>query len=117
MAKYAAIGGYTAEAWARMIENPGDRQAAAQKAAAAVGAKLDSYYWTFGEDDYIAIFDAPDDATAGAFAVALGSSGSLRNLRTIKLITPDEGKKLLEKAKVAKAAYTPPGAREAAGIR
>lgn len=117
MAKYAAIGGYTAEAWAKMIENPGDRQAAVQKAAAAVGAKLDSFYWTFGEDDYLAIFDAPDDATAGAFAVAVGSSGSLRNLRTIKLITPDEGKKLLEKAKVAKAAYAPPGAREAAGIR
>jgi uncharacterized protein with GYD domain len=117
MAKYAVIGGYTAEAWAKMIENPGDRVAAVTKVAQAVGGKLESFYWSFGDDDYLAIFDAPDDITAAAFSVAVGSSGSLRNLRTIKLITVDEGRKLLEKAKAAKALYAPPGSREAAGVR
>jgi hypothetical protein len=29
----------------------------------------------------------------------------------------DEGRKLLEKAKAAKALYAPPGSREAAGVR
>lgn len=41
MAKNALIGGYTAEAWAKMIENPGDRVAAVTKTAQAVGAKLE----------------------------------------------------------------------------
>jgi uncharacterized protein with GYD domain len=100
-----------------MIENPGDRVAAVQKVAESVGAKLEQFFWSFGEDDYLAIVDAPDDITAGAVAVAVGSSGSLRNLRTIKLITPDEGRKLLEKAKAAKATYVPPGARQPAGVR
>jgi len=117
MGKYAILGGYTAEAWAKMIESPGAREAAVRKTAESVGAKLDQFFWSFGEDDYLAIVDAPDDITAGAVAVAVGSSGSLRNLRTIKLITQEESRKLLEKAKMAKAAYAPPGSREAAGVR
>lgn len=117
MAKYAVIGGYTADAWAKMIENPGDRVAAVTKVAEALGGKVESFYWSFGDDDYLAIVDAPDDVTAAAFSVAVGSSGSLRNLRTIKLITVDEGRKLLEKAKAAKALYAPPGTRAPAGIR
>ena len=33
MAKYAFLGGYKAETWAHLVANPGDRQAAIQKAA------------------------------------------------------------------------------------
>ena len=117
MGKYAVLGGYTAEAWAKMIENPGAREAAVRKTVEAVGGKLEQFFWSFGDDDYLAIIDAPDDVTAGALSVAVGSSGSLRNLRTIKLITQEEGRKVLEKAKTAKAAYAPPGAREAVGVR
>ena len=64
--------------------------------------------WSFGDDDFVAIFDAPDDLSAGAGAIAVGASGALRNVRTIKLITADESRKLLEKAKVATAGYVPP---------
>src|SRR2546421_2484115 len=117
MAKFAVIGGYTAEAWSKMIDNPGDRVAAVQKVAQAAGGKLDSFFWSFGDDDYLAIIDAPDDVTAGSVAIAVGSSGSLRNLRTIKLITPEEGRKVLEKAKAAKAVYAPPGAKTPAAVR
>ena len=117
MAKYAVLGGYTAEAWAKMIDNPGTREGPVRKLAESVGGKLDQVFWSFGEDDFLVIFDAPDDITAGAIAVGAGSSGSLRNVRTIKLITQEESRKLLEKAKAARAAYTPPGAREPAGVR
>jgi hypothetical protein len=41
----------------------------------------------------------------------------LRNLRTIKLITPEEGQKVLQKAKAAKAAYAAPGAKTPAAVR
>src|SRR5436305_15166960 len=108
MAKYAVLGGYTAEAWANMIDNPGNRVAAVQKVGDSVGAKLEQFFWSFGDDDFLAIIDAPDDITAGALAVAVGSSGSLRNVRTIKLITAEEGREVLEKAKTAKQAYSPP---------
>ena len=117
MAKYAVMGGYTAEAWSKMIDNPGDRVAAVQKVAQAAGGKLEQFFWSFGDDDYLAIIDAPDDISAAAVSIAVGSSGSLRNLRTIRLITAEEGQQVLEKAKAAKAAYSPPGAKTAAGVR
>ena len=117
MPKYAILGGYTAEAWARMIESPETRTAAVTKLVESVGGKLEQLFWSFGEDDYLLICDAPDDISVGAAAVAAGSSGSLRNVRTVKLFTQEEGRKLLEKAKSAKAAYVPPGARQPTGVR
>jgi uncharacterized protein with GYD domain len=117
MAKYAVLGGYTADAWAKMVENPGDRTAAVTKAVQALGGKLETFYWSFGDDDFLGIIEAPDDIAAAAFSVAVGSSGTLRNLRTIKLISLEEGRKILEKAKTTKAAYSPPGARQEAGVR
>jgi uncharacterized protein with GYD domain len=117
MAKFAVIGGYTAEAWSKMIDNPGDRTAAVSKALAALGGKLESFYWSFGDDDFLGIIEAPDDSAAAAFSVAVGSTGTLRNLRTIKLISLEDGRKVLEKAKTTKAAYSPPGAKTPAGVR
>src|SRR5205807_9350137 len=117
MAKFAVIGGYTAEAWSKMIDNPGDRVAAVQKVAQAAGGKLEQFFWSFGDDDYLAIIDAPDDISAAAVSVAAGSSGSLRNLPTIELITRAEGREVLEKAKAAKTAYAPPGAKTPAAVR
>jgi uncharacterized protein with GYD domain len=100
-----------------MIDNPGDRVAAVQKVAQSAGGKLEQFFWSFGDDDYLAIIDAPDDISAAAFSTSVGSSGSLRNLRTIKLITAEEGRKVLQKAKAAKAVYSPPGAKATAGVR
>jgi hypothetical protein len=52
-----------------------------------------------------------------AITVGAGTSGSLRNVRTIKLITADELQKVLTKAKTVAGAYVPPGAREPVGAR
>jgi uncharacterized protein with GYD domain len=117
MAKYAVLGGYSAEAWSKMIDNPGDRTAAVTKVVEGLGGKLESFYWSFGDDDFLGIIEAPDDIAAAAFSVAVGSSGTLRNLRTIKLISIDEGRKMLDKAKAAKAAYAPPGVKTPASVR
>src|SRR5437667_11024588 len=92
MAKFAVIGGYTAEAWSKMIDNPGDRVTAVQKVAQAAGGKLEPFYWSFGDDDYLAIIDAPDDISAAPVSIAAGSSGSLRNVRTVGLTPPEEGR-------------------------
>lgn len=106
MSKFALIGGYTQQSIAAMVQSPSDRTAAAREVVESVGGKLESFYWCLGEDDFLAIFEAPDDIAAAAVAVAVGSSGALRNARTIRLITMDEGQKLLQKAKAAK--YHPP---------
>lgn len=111
MAKYAFMGGYTAETWAKFIQHPGDRTAAIRKAAEAAGSKLEAAYWCFGEDDFLVIVDCPNDIAAAAVAVAVGSSGALRNTRTVKLIEAAELSQVLEKAKAVAGVYVPPGAR------
>jgi uncharacterized protein with GYD domain len=111
MGKYMLSGGYTTESWKAMIQSPTDRSAAARKVIEAAGGKLETFYWCFGEDDFVAIFDAPDDITAASGAIAVASSGALRNVRTTKLITAEEGRKLLEKAKSVAQAYSPPAAQ------
>lgn len=106
MGKYLVIGGYTQQAMAAMLQNPSDRSAAARQVVESVGGKLESFYWMLGEDDFLAIFEAPDDVSGAAVAVAVSSTGALRNVRTVKLITMDEASKLLQKAKGA--TYHPP---------
>jgi uncharacterized protein with GYD domain len=117
MPKFALMGGYTAEAWKAMIENPADRTGPVRKLCESVGARLDSVYWSFGEDDFLVIVEAPDDLTVAAASVAAASSGSLRNTRTVRLISQQEGQELLKKAKAAAGSYSKPGSREAVGVR
>jgi uncharacterized protein with GYD domain len=117
MPKYAFTGAYTPETWARWIANPEDRRAAVSRLAEQAGGKLDSMYWTFGQDDFLVIIEAPDDNAAAAVSIAAGASGALQNTRTIKLITADDIQTILSKAKSAAGAYVPPGAREAVGVR
>ena len=117
MAKYAFMGGYTTETWARFVQNPGDRVGPVRKTIESAGGKLDTLYWSFGEDDFLAICDFPDDVSAAAASVGVGSSGALRNFRTVKLIAADELNKVLEKARVVAGVYVPPGAREPVGVR
>ncbi len=117
MAKYAFLGGYTTETWARFMQNPGDRIGPVRKALESVGGNLETLYWTFGEDDFLGIADCPDDVTAVALSVAVTSSGALRNFRTIKLITQDDLLKALDKAKAAAAVFVPAGAKEPVGAR
>ena len=116
MPKYAILGGYTAETWARFIDNPSDRTDAVNRAAQAVGGTVDNLYVTFGEDDFLVIAECPNDEAAAAISIAVGASGSLRNLRTIKLIDARELPAILAKAKSVVGAYVPPGAREPARV-
>jgi len=117
MAKYAFLGGYTTETWARFMQNPGDRIGPVRKAIESVGGKLETLYWTFGEDDFLGIVDLPDDVTAVASSVAVTSSGVFRNFRTIKLMTQDDLLKALDKANTVAAVFVPAGAKEPIGAR
>jgi len=116
MPKYAIMGGYTTEAWAGFIASPGDRSDAVRKGIEATGSTLDSIHWCFGDDDFLAIVDCPDDVTAAGTSIAFASSGALRNLRTTKLIEASQLQQVLAKAKTAAAAYVPPGARLPVGV-
>jgi uncharacterized protein with GYD domain len=54
------------------------RAEAAQQLASGMGGSLKDVYWTLGSYDLVAVSEAPDDETATAFALALGSQGNIR---------------------------------------
>jgi uncharacterized protein with GYD domain len=99
------VGSYAAESWAGMMRSPEDRSTVARQACEALGGSLDAFYWAFGPDDWLAIADLPDEITA----VAVSSSGAVRDVRTVRLLTMDEGHAMLQKAKAVAAAYRRPG--------
>jgi uncharacterized protein with GYD domain len=109
MAKYAVLFSYSSDAWARMINNPGDRTAAVRQLADSVGGSLESAYWMFGAHDGIVIVDAPDSVRAAAVSVAVGSTGSFKHLETHELFTQDQLGQVLSHARNAAQAYQPPG--------
>jgi uncharacterized protein with GYD domain len=109
MAKYAIFFTYSSEAWARMIDTPGDRMAAVRQLADSVGGTIESAHWMFGAHDGIVVADIPDSVRAAAISVAVGSTGSFKHLETHELFTQEQLGDILSRAKDAKNAYTPPG--------
>ena len=66
MAKFYAMGNYTAKAFEGFIKDPNtDRSKAAQAAGNAVGAKMISYDALRGSFDFIVVFEGSFEQMAG----------------------------------------------------
>ena len=98
---------YTPEAWAAMIKNPQNRRELAAGALEAVGGKLLSFDFAFGESDVLLPAEVPDNISAAAVAMATAASGSLRSLSTTPLMTAEEAMDAMRMA--ATIAYRRPG--------
>ena len=98
MPYYLVQGSYTPEAWAKMCQSPEDREKLYGSLLEKAGGKLVAFYYAFGEDDVVAIIEAPDNATASALALAVGSVGHLKSFKTTPLVTNAEGMAAMKKA-------------------
>ncbi len=98
---------YTPETWSRLIQNPEDRRAAATQYIEAVGGKLHGYWYAFGEYDAYNLWEAPDNVSMAATAMAISGGGALSTLQTTVLLTVEETVEAMHKA--ASIAYRPPG--------
>ena len=107
MALYLTRFSYTPETWARLIERPEDRRKAAQTYIESVGGKLHGFWYAFGSHDGYNLWEAPDNVSMAAVALAIGSGGALSSLQTTVLLTVDETIEALRKAD--QVAYRPPG--------
>ena len=99
---------YTSETWARLIGNPEDRRAAAQSYIESVGGKLHGFWYAFGEHDAYTVWEAPDNESLAAVALAITAGGALSSLETTALLTVDETMEALRKAQ--QVGYRAPGA-------
>jgi uncharacterized protein with GYD domain len=99
---------YTPETWARLIGNPEDRRKAAQEYIESVGGTLHGFWYAFGEHDGYNLWEAPDNVSMAAVALAIGSGGALSSFETTVLLTVDETMDALRRANDV--GYRPPGA-------
>jgi uncharacterized protein with GYD domain len=108
--RYATFFKYSDQAVKAMMDNPQDRAAPVVKLNEAFGAKLESFYLfpMGGEFDGMAIGQAPSDAVIEAIVTVVRSSGNFVRLQTVPLMTADEFKALMERAKQGALNYTAP---------
>jgi uncharacterized protein with GYD domain len=81
---------YTPETWARMIKNPEDRRKAAQAYIESVGGTLHGFWYAFGAYDGINLWEAPDDVSMAAVALAIGSGGAIKSMETTVLLSVED---------------------------
>ena len=98
MPVYVSQFAYTPEAWATLVDNPEDRSAAVRELTERLGGRLVSWYLSFGEYDGLTIYEAPDNATAGAAALAAASGGHLRAIKTTPLFSAEESVEVMRRA-------------------
>src|SRR3990172_6910083 len=98
---------YTPEAWARLIGNPEDRRKAAESYIESVGGKLHGFWYAFGKHDGYCLWEAPDNVSMAAVALAITSGGALSSFETTALLTVEETLEALRMVEQVK--YQVPG--------
>ena len=102
MAIYITQGRYTREAIQGMIAKPEDRSKAVAGLAKAAGAKLVDYYVTYGEYDFMAVFESgrgKGDTETMAALMAAAASGGVTDLKTTVGVRSRDAMKSMRKAK------------------
>jgi uncharacterized protein with GYD domain len=106
MALYLYQVSYTSAAVAAQVREPQDRIEAVRPVIEAMGGKLVAAGYPFGEYDAVVLFEAPDETTAAAFALAIAAGGAARSAKTTRLLSGQEWIESLQKAQGAQ--YRPP---------
>ena len=90
MPKYLIEASYTAQGVAGLAREGGSgRREVVDSLVRGLGGRLESFYFAFGEVDAYVIADLPDNVTAGALALAVNRSGSVKTI-TVPLMTVEE---------------------------
>lgn len=77
------------------IQDTTKRAAAVKASARKLGVKVTDIFWTLGPFDGLLIFEAPDEETATALMLQLGSLGNVQT-QTSRAFTAAEMDQILE---------------------
>lgn len=105
MPKYMIIASYTSAGTEGLRSKGGSsRRDAVAGAIEGLGGKLESFYFSFGEDDAYVAVDLPDNEAAAAVALTVNATGAV-SVKTAVLLTPEQ----LDEASKRAVDYRPPG--------
>jgi uncharacterized protein with GYD domain len=105
MPKFLIKGNYTAEGLQGLRKDKASgREKAVATACAALGGKLETFYYALGDDDLFVTVDLPSHVEVASICVAVGASGMFRTC-SVPLLTVAE----MDKALSEGTNYRPPG--------
>jgi uncharacterized protein with GYD domain len=91
MARFLFEGRYSSDGVKGILKEGGTgRVKAVKDALEKFGGKIEAFYFAFGDTDIYIIVDGIDEQTALAFALGVGASGALANVKTTVLLSPAE---------------------------
>ena len=96
MPRYVSLINWTEQGVANFKDTV-DRYDAAQQQFEQLGVRFEDVYWTLGEYDIVTVLEAPDDETATAALLAVGSQGNIRT-NTMRAFSRDEMRTVIDKA-------------------
>jgi len=89
---------YTPEGVAGLLKNPQDRIKAVTPAIERVGGKLIGGGFSFGDYDVTVLVSLPNNSSAAALAMAFGSGGTVKAVKTTPLLSSEEAMEAMRKA-------------------
>ena len=107
MAKFLILASYSSEGWKSQVKNPTNRIESLRPSVERLGGKIETAFYAFGEFDIMVIIDFPDNGKAAAWAIAGAAGGALKSLKTVPLMSIEEGVEAMRKA--GDIGYAPPG--------
>ncbi|HRJ44243.1 MAG: GYD domain-containing protein [Caldilineaceae bacterium] len=109
MAKYLIRASYVGEGVVGLLKEGGtSRRKAVEKAAEALGGRVESMYYAFGETDAFVVVELPGNVSAAAASLVANATGTVNASYTV-LITPEELDEAAEQGRRLTAAYRAPG--------
>ena len=108
MSLYMYQAAYTSESIAAQMKKPQDRiEVAAKPLIQAAGGRMLAAGYTFGEYDILVVFEAPDNASAAAVALAVAAGGAVRSAKTTTLMSGEDWVNALSKTASIAGVYQP----------
>ena len=95
MPTYVVLGNFTDQG-IRAVKDSPKRLEAVKAMCQQAGVTLKETYYTLGQYDLVAVFEAPDDAAITALGLNIGKLGNVRT-QTLRAYTADDMKGILAK--------------------
>lgn len=87
-----------------LAEGGTKRREAVERLTKSLGGTLESFYYSFGDDDLYALMDFPDNVAAATASMVVTAAGTGR-ISVAVLLTPEE----VDRCSGMSAQYRPPG--------
>ena len=95
MATYIVLLNFTDQG-IRNVKDTTKRADSAKEMAKGFGITAKEFYWTLGNYDVVAIFEAPDDASMTALGLSIGMAGNVRT-QILRAFSTEDMKGILGK--------------------